>query len=83
MADKGEYLKKIRELKGILRVPRLYEKYKESLNKLLKLDEQQKDVVDGYLHKNGLTEKDLQDVTHEVKKQKIVEKQGSTRNVVL
>ena len=25
MQDKGEYLQKIRELKGILRVPRLYE----------------------------------------------------------
>lgn len=29
MADKQFYLDKIKELKGIIRVPRLYEKYKQ------------------------------------------------------
>jgi hypothetical protein len=40
LADKQAYLDKIKELKGIIRIPRLYEQYKKRLGELLKLQEQ-------------------------------------------
>lgn len=37
LADKQAYLDKIKELKGIIRIPRLYEQYKQRLGELTKL----------------------------------------------
>lgn len=37
LADKEAYLTKIKELKGIIRIPRLYEEYKKRLGDLVKL----------------------------------------------
>tara|TARA_B110000285_G_C14944300_1_gene523556 strand:- start:322 stop:687 length:366 start_codon:yes stop_codon:yes gene_type:complete len=61
MRDKEQYLKKIKELKGIIRIPRLYEQYKAGWKKLMKLKEQEQYVLDGYMHNNGLTYDDLRE----------------------
>ena len=80
MRDKEQYLKKIKELKGIIRIPRLYEQYKTGWKKLMKLKEQEKYVLDGYLYKNGLTHDDLLEDSAKILDQPPI---SSRRNVVL
>ncbi len=39
LSDKEAYIKKIKELKGILRIPRLYNEYKSKIEYYVKLEE--------------------------------------------
>lgn len=48
MTDRESFISKIRELKGIIRVPRLYKQYKGQLDNLNRLKEIRDSAVDKY-----------------------------------
>ena len=48
MTDRESFISKIRELKGIIRVPRLYKQYKRQLDNLNRLKEIRDAAVDKY-----------------------------------
>lgn len=54
--DRAGFLRKIRELKGILRTPRLYHIYKEQFNQFQQLDEQVQYEVGKYKRNYGVVD---------------------------